>query len=188
MKYKLGILIFVVVLLVGCSSTENTTGITQKSTSPTVDQILEEKTDSSKEDEKDVEEKAVPQEKTKSKETTEVPADSIDIDLTTMSANMVYAQVLVMMTEPHLYEGKTVKVRGNYMTHYDNHNEDRYHTIFIPDAAGCCIQGIEFWMADLVYPQDYPEANEEFEIVGVFESFENYGVTFYRINAQTLSL
>ena len=38
----------------------------------------------------------------------------IDFDLSIMGADMVYATIYQMMIDPHTYEGKRFKIRGNY--------------------------------------------------------------------------
>ncbi|MBQ9443334.1 MAG: hypothetical protein IJU43_03445, partial [Lachnospiraceae bacterium] len=96
--------------------------------------------------------------------------EGIDIDLTALSKNMVYAEVFNMMVTPENYIGKTVKMEGMYTVYHDEATGKIYHACIIADATACCSQGIEFLLTDdYTYPDDYPEEFEDVCIVGVFD-------------------
>ena len=96
----------------------------------------------------------------------------IEIDLTTMSANMVYTQVFCMVMEPDEYIGTTVKMAGTFVHFYDEEKDKHYFACIIQDATQCCAQGIEFEPGDeYVYPDDFPEDGSEICVTGVFDKY-----------------
>ena len=95
-------------------------------------------------------------------------AAGADVDLTRLSATMVYAQVFNMIVEPEKFEGKTVKMRGQFMVYPMDKNENVY-AVVISDATACCQQGLEFkWQGEHAYPADYPPEGSEIEVTGTF--------------------
>lgn len=113
-------------------------------------------------------------------EVAEVSADGIDIDLTTMSATMVYSEVQNMMMNPQSYMGKTVKMQG--ALNVAEENDQRYFACIIKDATACCAQGIEFdWAGDHAYPDDYPEQGEDITVVGSFTTYKENTQTYCRL-------
>lgn len=98
--------------------------------------------------------------------------DAIDVDLTSLSSTMVYAEVYNMMTDPDDYLGKTVKMRGSFSVYHDNSTGKNYFACLISDATACCSQGIEFVLdGDHIYPKDYPEIGSEITVTGVFDTY-----------------
>ena len=90
---------------------------------------------------------------------------------------MVYATVYQMMTNPQEYEGKMIKMRGLYDTSYYEETDTTYHFCIIKDATACCSQGLEFVWEDGThkYPEEYPEKQEEIEVTGIFEVYQEEG-------------
>ena len=112
-------------------------------------------------------------------DTAPIPADSADVDLTVLSSTMVYSEVYNMVISPEQYIGKTVKMDGFFSDYYDEATGNRYFACVIQDAAACCAQGIEFVLTDdYVYPDDYPEADEEICVVGVFDTYQEGDYTY----------
>ena len=110
-------------------------------------------------------------------ETTTAPsttsADGIDYDLSQMSSNTVYAEVLGMVYEPDRYRGKTIKMKGAFAVYHDETTDKYYFACIIQDATACCAQGIEFSLkGDYKYPDDYPVEGAEITVVGVFDTYE----------------
>lgn len=98
-----------------------------------------------------------------------------DIDMTKMSATMIYAEVFNMLIMPEEYTNKVIKVAGNFRVFEDETTGERFFAILIPDATKCCQQGIEFiWQGDHSYPGDYPAIDEEITITGTYNCKE-YG-------------
>ncbi len=113
--------------------------------------------------------------KSQSQVVEEVPktsGESIDLDLTTMSSTMVYAEVYNMMSVPENYIGKTVRMKGLYSAYHDDVTGNDYFACIVQDATACCAQGIEFELADeYKYPDDYPNEGAEVTVVGVFDTY-----------------
>lgn len=96
----------------------------------------------------------------------------IDVDLTTMSATMVFAEVYNMLVSPDYYVGKTVKMEGYLSIYQDPTTEKIYFAVVIEDATACCMQGIEFTLTDdYTYPDDYPDFWETVTVIGEFETY-----------------
>ena len=97
----------------------------------------------------------------------------IDIDLTDLNANMVYAQVFQMTGDPESFAGKTVRAKGTFAHTTDEETGKDYYAVFIADAAACCQQGLEFRRnGEYTYPDDYPEEGTEIIVTGTFDSYQ----------------
>ena len=94
-----------------------------------------------------------------------------DLDLTTMSADLIYANVYSIVTDPSLYLGMTIRMKGTATSSHDDVTGQTYYACFIADAAGCCQAGLEYQLAD----GEYPEDGEEITILGTFEVYEENG-------------
>ncbi len=106
-------------------------------------------------------------------------ADDVDVDLTALSSTMVYSEVYNMMVSPEQYIGKTVKMDGLFAYYHDESTGNYYFACIIQDATACCAQGIEFVLTeDYVYPDDYPEVDEEICVVGVFDTYQDGDYTY----------
>jgi hypothetical protein len=117
--------------------------------------------------------------------TESVPGEGIDVDLTQLSSTMVYAEVFNIMSNPDFYMGKTIKVNGPYYPLYYEDTELYYHFVIVEDATECCQQGLEFsWDGEHAYPADYPQADTDIEVVGIFDSYEELGETFYYLKVE----
>ncbi|MCR5182740.1 MAG: hypothetical protein K6D56_06920 [Clostridia bacterium] len=100
--------------------------------------------------------------------------ENIDVDLTTLSNTMVYSEVYNMVMNPDDYEGKIVKMNGLFAVYYDEQANKYYFGCIIQDATACCAQGIEFELAgEHVFPDDYPEVNDEISVIGEFDTYED---------------
>ncbi len=112
-----------------------------------------------------------------------------DFDITDLNANMMYGQVYDMTFNSEKYMGKTVKLKGQFR--YNKYSENQViYSVFIPDAAACCSQGIEFIPKDpLVYPDDFPEIDQEITVAGTFSTYEEYAVIYCQLkDAEILSV
>lgn len=99
-------------------------------------------------------------------------SEGVDVDLTLMGSDLVYATVYQMMSKPEEYEGKTIRIEGKYYASYYPIT-DKYYNY--------CLQGLEFELGGgAVYPGDYPADQSEVIVTGVFETYtEEAGQTFY---------
>lgn len=91
-------------------------------------------------------------------------AAAVDIDLTKMSATMVYSTVFNMVNNPVKFVGKTMRMRGEYTTYHISINDPTQiiHACIVRDAAGCCSQGLEFVLSN----GKYPTGASEITVVG----------------------
>ncbi len=106
-------------------------------------------------------------------ETVAVSTDSgVDVDLTVLSATMVYSEVYNMMVSPDYYKGKIIKMTGQFVPYYDEGTGKYYFACFISDATACCSQGIEFILTDdYSYPEDYPQEGDTICVIGTFDTY-----------------
>lgn len=103
----------------------------------------------------------------------------VDVDLTSMSATMVYSEAADMMTTPDNYIGKTIKMNGAFNIYHDEENDQNYYACVIQDATACCSQGLEFELSgNKKYPDDYPEVGEEITVVVEFDTYEDSEYTY----------
>ena len=100
---------------------------------------------------------------------------SVDVDLTALSATMVYSEVFQMMYYPENYIGKTVKMEGMYDHYHDDATGKDYYACIIQDATACCAQGIEFQLSDGDYPAD---TTDDVMVKGTFETYEEDGAKY----------
>ena len=131
-------------------------------------------------------------ESSESEQTTEsVPAaeEGIDYDLTTMSSTMIYSTVSNMMLYPDVYEGKMVKLGGNFSVYHDEKADKYLFAAIVPDATACCQQGIEFVLdGDYKYPDDYPEEGQSITIKGKFTTYNEYGFNYAQLQNATMAV
>lgn len=106
----------------------------------------------------------------------------INVDLTKLSSTMVYSEVYNMMYTPNDYIGKTVRMSGMFVA-YTNQDESQYYpAVIIADATACCSQGLEFVLeGNPSYPEGYPEMGTEITVVGIFETYEEDGNIYCRL-------
>lgn len=108
--------------------------------------------------------------------------EGIDVDLTILSATMVYAEVYSMYVNPDEYIGKIVKMQGSFSVEDIPMAGMLYFSVIIEDALGCCAQGIEFELeGDYSYPSDYPEIGAEITVVGEFETYYEGEMMYCRL-------
>lgn len=120
---------------------------------------------------------------------TPAPSGGTDVDLTALSVTMAYAEAYNMtFTNPEDYVGKTVRVRGPYVTGYYDVTGLYYHFVVVEDVTVCCSLQLEFlWNGQHVYPEDYPAEMTIVELSGVFGSYEELGETYFYIAADELT-
>lgn len=112
------------------------------------------------------------------------PAD-IDLDLTEMSATMVYSEVSSMIASPEDYVGLIVKMDGTSASYHDESTGKTYYACIIKDATACCAQGIEYDLME-EYGEDAYPADEGFvSVIGEFSTYEEEGQPYITLkNAQ----
>ncbi len=106
----------------------------------------------------------------------------IDVDLTAMSSTAVYAEVYNMVTTPSDYNGKKVRMTGQFSVYEDESTGNVYFACLIADATACCSQGLEFVLSgDYTYPNDYPELGTDITVTGIFGTYDEYGNTYCQL-------
>ncbi len=109
----------------------------------------------------------------------------VDYDLTMFSETMVYSALFNMMINPTEYIAKTVRIRGEAFSDYDESAKEYYYFVVVLDEAACCQQGIEYRLANGNYPAD----GETITVEGRFEEYdyEVDGLSYYRLNDAILN-
>lgn len=103
----------------------------------------------------------------------------INLDLTKMSATMIYSTIFDMLIMPEDYIEKTIKLSGWFETYTDPQTGEMYYAVVVPDATACCQQGLEFvWPGDHKYPEDFPEIMQDITVTGIYKLIENDGITY----------
>lgn len=119
----------------------------------------------------------------------EAPAVSVDVDLTTLSSTMVYAEVFNMMMSPDDYIGRTIRMTGIFTVYQDPETKQVYCGVIVEDATACCAQGFDLVMPEKrSYPQDYPAPESEITVVGTLQAdrtLEEHGIIFLRLEDVT---
>nr|WP_243872391.1 hypothetical protein [Coprococcus comes] len=158
-----------ILLITGCR--DNASSNKKVNNGKSVNDVLEKQT-------KAEEQKEQTEEKDKKKESTDTSentgTEDVDYDLTEMNSDMVYATVYQMMMEPEQYEGKTIRIDGNYYISKDEATGNTYHFCVIKDALACCAQGLEFVRKneEELSDEDYPEQETEIIVQGTFETYK----------------
>lgn len=121
-------------------------------------------------------------------ETTTTPAPSkVNLDLTKMSATMIYSTIFDMLIMPEDYVEKIIKVKGWFETYMDTKSGELYYAVLVPDATACCQQGLEFvWKGNHAYPDDFPKPGQDITVTGIYKMIENDGVTYTYLEANSV--
>ncbi len=165
-----GVGIFMIFALSGCG---NNATLKSGATANAVDAVLKEQTASQEEKSKE-EDVAEPDSKEPDSKEPEKADKSVDIDLTQMSSDMVYATVYQLLNQPEEYVGKQIKMKGNYYASWYVPTKQYYHYAIIQDATACCSQGLEFVWGDgsHKYPDEYPKEGAEVTVTGTFQTYK----------------
>lgn len=110
------------------------------------------------------------------------------IDLSQMSATMVFAELYNVSIYPDSYAGKTLKMRGQFTSVYIEEEDTRYYACYVLDETGCCMQGFEFVADDLTFPDDYPEEGAYFTVTGTITLYEKDGQLYRHLTNATIEL
>lgn len=174
-------LLAAVVLISGCGKqTDNGKGINN---GKTVDKVIESQV--KKEEQKKTEESTKEDTQKNDQQNTDTqtpesiqgsvnaPEASVDVDLSVMDSDMIYATVYQMMSDSEQYAGKTFRIEGKFYVTYDEMTKNQYYYCVIKDATECCAQGLEFVWGDgsHIYPDEYPTDGTEVVVDGTFELY-----------------
>lgn len=121
-------------------------------------------------------------------ETTTTPAPSkVNLDLTKMSATMIYSTIFDMLIMPEDYVERIIKVKGWFETYTNPQTGEMYYAVVVPDATACCQQGLEFvWKGNHTYPDDFPKPGQNITVTGIYKMIENDGVTYTYLEANSV--
>ena len=122
-------------------------------------------------------------------ESVETTADQskVDLDLTKMSATMIYSTIFDMLVMAEDYIDKNIKVKGWFETYTDPNTAELYYAVVVPDATACCQQGLEFvWPGEHTYPDDFPKPGEDITVTGRYKLLENDGITYNYLEASSV--
>lgn len=113
-------------------------------------------------------------------ETTTTPAPSkVNLDLTKMSATMIYSTIFDMLIMPEDYVERIIKVKGWFETYTNPQTGEMYYAVVVPDATACCQQGLEFvWKGNHTYPDDFPKPGQNITVTGIYKMIENDGISY----------
>lgn len=174
-------LLAAVVLISGCGKrADNGKGI---NSGETVDKVIESQV--KKEEQKKTEESTKEDTQKNNQQNTDTqtpesvqgtvnaPEAAVDVDLSVMDSDMIYATVYQMMSDPEQYVGKTFRIEGKFYVTYDEMTKNQYYYCVIKDATECCAQGVEFVWGDgsHIYPDEYPTDGTEVIVDGTFELY-----------------
>lgn len=174
-------LLAAVVLISGCGKqADNGKGI---NSGKTVDKVIESQV--KKEEQKKTEESTKEDTQKNDQQNTDTqtsesvqgsvnaPEASVDVDLSVMDSDMIYATVYQMMSDPEQYVGKTFRIEGKFYVTYDEMTKNQYYYCVNKDATECCAQGLEFVWGDgsHIYPDEYPNDGTEVIVDGTFELY-----------------
>lgn len=174
-------LLAAVVLISGCGKqADNGKGI---NSGKTVDKVIESQV--KKEEQKKTEESTKEDTQKNDQQNTDTqtsesvqgsvnaPEASVDVDLSVIDSDMIYATVYQMMSDPEQYVGKTFRIEGKFYVTYDEMTKNQYYYCVIKDATECCAQGLEFVWGDgsHIYPDEYPTDGTEVVVDGTFELY-----------------
>ena len=114
----------------------------------------------------------------------------VDIDLTQMTSDMIYASVYNITYNPDEYIGNTIRMEGQLVYSYSEDTGLTYANVVIADAASCCAQGIEFQLGDgsIACPEGYPEEGSEIVVTGTLETYFEGDAQYLRAGNSTLSI
>ncbi len=94
------------------------------------------------------------------------------IDLTNENGTIIFGEIYQMMCEPEKYEGKQVKIEGDFAPVQSQEGDQQVYTMVrIFDELKCCSQGVEFVCPGKTYPQDYPPQGSLIQVTGTFETY-----------------
>lgn len=101
--------------------------------------------------------------------------EEVDLDLTSLSATMVYSEVFNMMQTPGDYDGKTIRMAGKAASYKDESTGKVYHACIVQDATACCAQGLEYQLAE---GEGYPKDDTQITVVGVYRVIDQEGMDY----------
>ena len=91
-------------------------------------------------------------------------SDQERIDLSILTPDEVYSEILEIERDPTSYIGKDIKIKGKYMPYSNEDGAPYIPACLIPDSMGNYEHGLKFVIAS----GEYPEIGREIVIQGTF--------------------
>ncbi|SET31132.1 hypothetical protein [[Clostridium] polysaccharolyticum] len=182
----------ILALATGCGKSSGVTGRGNKNKS--VDSVLKSQVEKENQasgtiDQQEASKENVEEAQNKNETAKRDGSNKVDIDLTQMGSDMVYATVYQLMSKPEDYIGQRIRIRGSYFPYYDETTKQNYHNCLIRDAAACCSQGIEFIWEDGSHKlEEYPKEDSEIVVEGIYETYKEGENMYSRLRNASLSV
>lgn len=105
-----------------------------------------------------------------------------DMDLSCLSTTMMYSQLFNILMDAEAWEGKIIRMTGQFSVWDDADLGGLHFTCVVADATACCFQGLDFvWAGNHPYPDAYPPEGALITVTGRFELYEEDGYSFVRL-------
>ena len=103
------------------------------------------------------------------------------LDLTLLSPTMLYAEVGHINVAPEEYKGRVIRMTGTFAAH--RARDGMQFVCNASDAAGCCLEPLEFVLKDeRVWPDEYPAEGAVITVEGTLETYSfNEYMTYCRL-------
>ena len=110
---------------------------------------------------------------------------TVDVDISAMPSATAYSFAYDMFnTEPENYRGYTVRVAGQYDQSYFEETGLYYDYVVVSDGT-CCMTGVEFKPEQKA---SLPAVGESIELVGVVDSYEELGQTYFYLKNASVTV
>lgn len=128
-----------------------------------------------------------PEENTGSTETSQnVTAPSLSGEVVVINEKMFIAQTNDIYSNTEDYLGKTIKYEG-FLDVYENTDTGELHYSVVRYMPGCCGMDANAGFA-VKWNNEYPEANDWVEAVGVLQEYEEGGIKFLHIELSSMTV
>ncbi len=110
--------------------------------------------------------------------------NSIDLDIT---EKMYVTYINEIYTNPSAYLGKRVRLEGIYTEEYIEPTQMTYRYVY-RSGPGCC--GTDGSMCGFEFTMDgeYPSENDWIEVVGTLEQYDENGIKYLNIKADSVTV
>lgn len=108
----------------------------------------------------------------------------IDLDLSKMNYNMVSGVLFEIMTSDD-YIGKCIKIKGQFISNYDESTKSRHYAVVIYDPTACCQTGLMFIpRKEMSYPKDFPAEMSDYSVTGILREKEIDGMSYLYLDCE----
>ena len=115
--------------------------------------------------------------------------DNIDVNLSALSATMLFAEIINIMNSPDDYLGQVIKIHGEYFNYYHEEDNQYIHFVLVFDEMDCCEKRFQFRVnEDFGSPEELFEIGEGIEIIGVFKSCDGEDWDGYYLAVEELNV